>query len=74
MLEYGKPYYVPNEDAWYISKYKDIDTILRDRTTSSDRLGWFYKRLPKEKQAFIDPLYKVLRRWLINVDEPDHKL
>ena len=73
MLEYGKPYYVPNEDAWYISKYKDIDTILRDRTTSSDRLGWFYKRLPKEKQAFIDPLYKVLRRWLINVDEPDHK-
>ena len=52
MLEYGKPYYVPNEDAWYISKYKDIDTILRDRTTSSDRLGWFYKRLPKGKAGF----------------------
>ena len=73
MLDYGKPYYVPKEQAWYIVRHEDIESVFRDKTTSSDRLSGYFGRLPPDKQAILEPLFNDLKRWLIFVDEPDHK-
>ena len=61
------------EQAWYIVRHEDIESVFRDKTTSSDRLSGYFGRLPPDKQAILEPLFNDLKRWLIFVDEPDHK-
>jgi cytochrome P450 len=61
-----------NGNAWLISRYDDIVTLLNDPRMSSARTDAHYAALPPEVRAELQPLHHVLSSRMLLSDPPTH--
>jgi cytochrome P450 len=59
--------------AWFISRWDDVFTSLRDPRFSSDRVKpVFDTKLTDEQRAQRKPMFDILQHWMVFNDPPDH--
>ncbi len=59
--------------AWFVLRYDDVLTGLRDPEFSSDRIRpVFEHKLTARQQIERGPTYKILENWMVFRDPPDH--
>ena len=59
--------------GWLVTRYEDVQASLRDLRLSSDRIGpWYHGRLDAERQERLESTYRVLSRWMVFNDPPEH--
>jgi cytochrome P450 len=59
--------------AWFISRWDDVFTSLRDPRFSSDRVKpVFDTKLTDEQRAERKPTFDILQHWMVFNDPPDH--
>lgn len=59
--------------AWFISRWDDVFTALRDPRFSSDRVKpVFDTKLTDEQRAARKPMFDILQHWMVFNDPPDH--
>jgi cytochrome P450 len=59
--------------AWFISRWDDVFTSLRDPRFSSDRVKTVYDtKLTEEQRAQRKPTFDILQHWMVFNDPPDH--
>ena len=61
-----------NGNAWLISRYDDVVSLLTDPRSSSRRVDATFAVLPPEVQAELQPLRDVLNARMLLSDPPDH--
>ncbi|MCX5196161.1 cytochrome P450 [Streptomyces sp. NBC_00249] len=59
-------------NAWLLSRYEDVDLLLRDRRTSADRVGPLLAEAPPELHEEAALLGRFLGDWMIFADAPEH--
>ncbi|MET8753850.1 cytochrome P450 [Streptomyces sp. NPDC004667] len=59
-------------NAWLLSRYEDVDFLLRDRRTSADRVGPLLAEAPWELRGEAALLGRFLGDWMIFADAPEH--
>lgn len=59
-------------NAWLLSRYEDVDFLLRDRRTSADRVGPLLAEAPRELRGEAALLGRFLGDWMIFADAPEH--
>lgn len=62
----------PPLNAWLLSRYEDVDFLLRDRRTSADRVGPLLAEAPEELRPEAALLARFLGDWMIFADAPGH--
>ncbi|CAM2069381.1 Cytochrome P450 [Sulfidibacter corallicola] len=55
-----------------VSRYADIDAILKDSRFSAGRLKPLFARLPEDLQYRFRPLFDALALWILLLDPPEH--
>ena len=59
--------------AWFISRWDDVFTSLRDPRFSSDRVKpVFDTKLSEEQRAERKPMFDILQHWMVFNDPPEH--
>jgi len=58
--------------GWVLTRYGDVKRVLLDSTMSSDRLRPFFTSLPSDEAARMGELVRVLTRWMVFRDAPEH--
>jgi cytochrome P450 len=58
--------------AWVVTRYADVQHVLRDGALSSDRVTPFFRSQPSAMQAKYAAVLKYLGGWLVFRDAPDH--
>jgi cytochrome P450 len=58
--------------AHVVTRYGDVQRVLRDSTTSADRITPFYAAQNIETRSKVETLVQYLGRWLVFRDPPDH--
>ncbi|WP_227996740.1 cytochrome P450 [Nocardia australiensis] len=59
--------------AWFVYRYDDVVTALRDPVFSSDRVRPVYnERLSDEQRQARKATYDVIQHWMVFLDQPDH--
>ncbi len=59
--------------GWILTRYADVVQVLRDsKRFSSDRMAYLARELSQADQERLSPIFKVLSRWLVFRDPPDH--
>lgn len=59
--------------AWFISRWDDVFTSLRDPRFSSDRVKpVFDTKLTDEQRAERKPMFDILQHWMVFNDPPEH--
>ncbi len=59
--------------GWILTRYADVVQVLRDsKRFSSDRMAYLARELSQPDQERLSPIFKVLSRWLVFRDPPDH--
>jgi cytochrome P450 len=59
--------------AWFISRWDDVFTSLRDPRFSSDRVKpVFDTKLSDEQRAARKPMFDILQHWMVFNDPPEH--
>jgi cytochrome P450 len=58
--------------GWVLTRYADVQTILRDPSLSSDRITPFFDDLAPEQRAETKELGDSLRKWTVFSDPPQH--
>lgn len=59
--------------AWFVSRWDDVFTSLRDPRFSSDRVKAVYDtKLTDEQRAERKPMFDILQYWMVFNDPPDH--
>lgn len=60
--------------AWILTRYDDVAAALLDRERlSSDRVtSVFEQRLSPEERAQREPTFRILGKWMVFLDPPDH--
>src|SRR5581483_9014296 len=59
-------------NAWVVSRYEDVYSLLRDKRWSSDQLADLMNRLPADDQPAAEPLRQILTNRLVLTDNPAH--
>ncbi|MFI5615980.1 cytochrome P450 [Streptomyces sp. NPDC051567] len=59
-------------NAWLLSRYEDVDLLLRDRRTSADRVGPLLAQAPAELREDALLLGRFLGDWMPFTDAPGH--
>jgi cytochrome P450 len=62
----------PALKAWVVTRYADVQHVLRDGALSSDRVTPFFRSQPSAMQAKYAAVLKYLGGWLVFRDAPDH--
>jgi hypothetical protein len=65
-------YYSETFDAWFLTRYADIDTALRDDRLSSRRASFKFAGLPPDMRDKMRPFERSMGQWMIFNDPPDH--
>jgi len=73
MFDHGRPFYVPEEDAWYVFQHHLVMQVLKERSSSANRFSSYLNAMPAEKQAAIKPLFDNLARWMAFLDDDAHR-
>lgn len=60
--------------SWFVFRYDDVDRLFHDQRLSNKRLeGWLESTPPRVRERFRKIGDRYFSRWLLNLDEPDHK-
>jgi len=62
----------PALKGWVVTRYEDVQTVMRAAAMSADRITPFYASLPSETRSRVESLVRYLGRWLVFRDPPDH--
>jgi cytochrome P450 len=62
----------PYLKAWVLTRYEDVKRVCLDERMSSDRLRPFFASLPAGEAARMAELIRVLTRWMVFRDPPEH--
>ena len=73
MFDHGRPFYVPEEDAWYVFHHHLVMQVLKERSSSANRFSSYLNAMPAEKQAALKPLFDNLARWMAFLDDDAHR-
>ncbi len=58
--------------GWIVTRFDDVDRVLRDPHTSVEKLGPFVDRSSEEDRPAIEFLAEVLGDWMLFADPPQH--
>lgn len=59
--------------GWVLTRYEDVVRVLRDAARlSSDRMGYLERELDPERRAGLEPIFRILSRWMVFADPPLH--
>ena len=58
--------------AWVLTRYEDVKRVCLDERMSSDRLRPFFASLPNQEAARMAELIRILTRWMVFRDPPEH--
>jgi cytochrome P450 len=58
--------------GWVLTRYRDVRAALFDPALSADRITPFSTGLSPDKRAALSGLERILTRWAVFVDPPDH--
>lgn len=58
--------------GWVLTRYADVRAALLDPRLSADRITPFVNSLSPDKREYLSGLERVLTRWAVFVDPPDH--
>jgi cytochrome P450 len=59
--------------GWFVSRWDDVFTCLRDPRFSSDRVKAIYDtKLTDEQRVERKPMFDILQYWMVFNDPPDH--
>ena len=62
----------PHLKAWVLTRYDDVKRVCLDERMSSDRLRPFFASLPSAQAARMAELIRILTRWMVFRDPPEH--
>ncbi|WP_157187608.1 cytochrome P450 [Nocardia vinacea] len=62
----------PTLEAWVLTRYEDVRAVLNDPRFSVDRNGRIRGATPPEAREKLADCYRLLSKWMIFTDEPDH--
>ncbi len=62
----------PHLKAWVLTRYEDVKRVCLDERMSSDRLRPFFASLPVGEAAGMAELVRILTRWMVFRDPPEH--
>ncbi|WP_327112485.1 cytochrome P450 [Nocardia sp. NBC_01730] len=62
----------PTLEAWVLTRYQDVRAVLNDSRFSVDRNGRIRGATPPEAREKLADCYRLLSKWMIFTDEPDH--
>ncbi|HEX7052427.1 MAG TPA: cytochrome P450 [Burkholderiales bacterium] len=62
----------PALKAWVLTRYEDVKRVCLDERMSSDRLRPFFAALPAQESARMAELIRILTRWMVFRDPPEH--
>lgn len=69
-LRESEPIHMSMIGAWVVSRYEDIDTILRDRRFGKSNDERMIRRYGEK--VFENPVFEAMRHWMLVQDPPDH--
>jgi cytochrome P450 len=59
--------------GWVLTRYDDVVKALRDsQRLSADRMGFLANEIDAGKRAQLEPIFRVLSRWMVFADPPLH--
>jgi len=59
--------------GWVITRYDDVVAVLRDSDRfSSDRMAYLDRELSGPDRERFEPIFRVLAKWMVFIDPPDH--
>ncbi len=59
--------------GWVLTRYDDVVRVLRDAARlSSDRMAYLEQELSPERRAGLEPIFRILSRWMVFADPPLH--
>ena len=58
--------------GWLLTRYRDVRPALTDPRLSADRITPFMENLPDAERRALSGLERLLTRWAVFVDPPDH--
>jgi cytochrome P450 len=64
------PMHLTPAGFYVASRHADVATILRDKRFGKDFVGRVTRRFGAERAA--EPVYRIMSRWMLNQDPPDH--
>ena len=59
-------------NAWYLTRYADVEAVVRDRRVSSSRVPAIMSQIAEEQRREFEPLAHAVSAWMLFVDPPDH--
>lgn len=62
----------PALKGWVVTRYADVQHVMRASDMSADRITPFYASLPSDTKARVESLVRYLGKWLVFRDPPDH--
>lgn len=62
----------PALKGWVVTRYADVQNVMRASQMSADRITPFYASLPTDTKARVESLVRYLGKWLVFRDPPDH--
>ncbi|MEV3962747.1 cytochrome P450 [Nocardia sp. NPDC050193] len=62
----------PTLEAWVLTRYRDVRAVLNDPRFSVDRNGRIRGATPPDARKKLADCYRMLTKWMIFTDEPDH--
>jgi cytochrome P450 len=72
LREQAPVYWSPVLRGWVLTRYRDVRASLFDPKLSADRITPFLASLSVEKRDALSGLERMLTRWAVFVDPPDH--
>lgn len=73
MLRASDPvHWSPVLRGWLLTRYADVRAALFDPALSADRITPFMASLPPERRTSLSGLERMLTRWAVFADPPDH--
>ena len=59
--------------GWVLTRYADVVAVLRDAERfSSDRMAFLARELSDDERVSLDPIFRILSRWMVFSDPPYH--
>ena len=73
MFAYGKPFFDPVDQVWYVFSWNGVRQVLRDKHSSVNRFSGYLAKMPPEKQTALRPFFENLGRWMTFIDDEAHR-